>query len=132
MRPLSCERSCRLACPALPAWVWGGGAAVAGAGTAAAGTVGWVFAFGLAAGCAGADGGTDMAGAGAVGGTAGTLATFRTLAVLLAGPLWLTVAAYTAAAAMARRATSVIAAAIRPVRKLISSSWALTAARRPA
>lgn len=85
----------------------------------------------LADGCAGADDGTEAAGAGAAGGFAGALATLRTLATLLAGLLWLSVAAYTPAAAMAKRATSAIAAVIKPVRKLISSSWALTAARRP-
>lgn len=42
----------------------------------------------------------------------------------------LSVAAYTPAAATAERATSAIVAAIRPARKLISSSRALTAARR--
>jgi hypothetical protein len=42
----------------------------------------------------------------------------------------LSVAAYTRAAAMAERATRPIVAVIRPVRKLISSSRALTAARR--
>jgi hypothetical protein len=85
----------------------------------------------LADGCAGAEGGTEAAEPGAFGGAAGALATLRTFAALLAGLLWPTVAAYTPAAAMAKTATNAIAAAIRPVRKLISSSWALTAARRP-
>jgi hypothetical protein len=85
----------------------------------------------LADGCAGIDGGTEAAEAGAVGGFACALATLRTLAAPLAGLAWPNVAAYTPAAAMANRATSAIAAVIRPVRKLISSSWALTAARRP-
>ncbi len=70
----------------------------------------------------------EAAEAGADGGAAGTRAT---LAALLTGLPWLSVAAYTPAAAMAKRAVSAIAAATRPVRKLISSSWALTAARRP-
>ena len=81
--------------------------------------------------CADADGSTGAAEAGAAGCVAGALATLCTLAVLLAVPPWLSVVAYTPAATIAKRATSVIAPAIRPVRKLISSSWALTAARRP-
>jgi len=85
----------------------------------------------LADGCAGVDGGTEAAAVGAVGSFAGALAALRTLVVLAAGLPWLTVAAYTPAAAMAKRAASAIAAPIRPVRKLISSSWALTAARTP-
>ena len=87
----------------------------------------------LAEGCAGVDGAgrAEAAETGATGGAAGALVTLRTLAALLTGLLWLSVAAYTPAAAMAKRAANAIAAVTRPVRKLISSSWALTAARRP-
>ena len=85
----------------------------------------------LTDGCAGVEGKAEGAEAGAVLGAAGAVATLRTFAALLTGLPWLSVAAYTPAAAMAKRAVSAIAAATRPVRKLISSSWALTAARRP-
>ena len=57
------------------------------------------------------------------------LGTLPTLTLPMAPP-WPAVAAYTPAA-VAERAMSAIATVIMPVRKLISSSQALTTARRP-
>jgi hypothetical protein len=84
------------------------------------------LAFGgeLACGCAGAAGGAEAAATGIALGA---------LSAPAAATAWLprlSVAAYTPAAAMAEMAMSPIVAVIRPARKLISSSRALTAARR--
>jgi hypothetical protein len=85
----------------------------------------------LARGCAGGvAGGVGCAEAVAVGVVLVVPAALSAPTVATAWPPRLRVAAYTPAAAIAARATSPIVAVIRPVRKLISSSRALTAARR--
>jgi hypothetical protein len=87
------------------------------------------LAFGVevACGCAGVVGGTEAV---AVGVALGALAALSAPAVATAWVPRLSVTANTPAAAMAARASSPIVAVIRPVRKLISSSRELTAARR--
>jgi hypothetical protein len=93
-----------------------------------------VFGVELARGCAGAVGCAEAV---AVGVALGAVGVVLVVPAALSAPTvataWaprLSVAAYTPAAAIAERATSPIVAVIRPVRKLISSSRALTAARR--
>jgi hypothetical protein len=69
--------------------------------------------------------------AGTVAVVTGALPALDTRVALLAGLLWPSAATYTPAATTAEIATSAVVAVIRPVRKLISSSRALTAERRP-
>ena len=69
--------------------------------------------------------------AGTVAVVTGAWSALDTRAGLLAGLPWPSTATYTPATTMAERATSAVVAVIRPVRKLISSSRALTAERRP-
>jgi hypothetical protein len=100
----------------------------AGCGLVVAAVTGCVaFGVELAWGGRGMAGGAEAVVAGI---TAGALAALSAPAAATAGLPRPSVAANTPAAAMAARATSTIDAVIRPVRKLISSSRALTAARR--
>jgi hypothetical protein len=88
----------------------------------------------LARGCAGRVGSAEAVAVGVVLGAVGVVlvvpAALSAPTVATAWPPRLSVAAYTPAATISARATSPIVAVIRPVRKLISSSRALTAARR--
>jgi hypothetical protein len=86
------------------------------------------FCLALACECLGVRGGAETL---AVGVFAGALPAVSTRAAPPVVLPWPSAAAYTPAAAMAKRAASAIAAVVRPVRKLISSRRALTAARRP-
>jgi hypothetical protein len=106
---------------------------VAGCGLVVAAVTGCVaFGVELARGCAGGVGCAEADGVvlGAVGIVLVVPAALSAPTVATAWPPRLSVAAYSPAAAIAERATSPITPVIRPVRKLISSSRALTAARR--
>lgn len=83
----------------------------------------------LACGCPGVVGCAEAVTTGVV---LGERAELSAPATATAWPPRRSVAAYTPPAAMAESATSAIVAAARPARKLISSSRALTAARRRA
>jgi len=108
---------------------------VAGCGLVVAAVTGCVaFGVELARGCAGGVGCAEAVADGVVLGAVGIVlvvpAALSAPTVATAWPPRLSVAAYSPAAAIAERATSPITPVIRPVRKLISSSRALTAARR--